>query len=152
MPGLVGDHEWAGGELARVLVEATEWGDRELISTVLRRAGYRTVGCAGPEGSGHRCTLAAGQGCGAAEQADVVVHALRRSDHRNLEALRALRQRLPGTPVVVEVPRSLVERHPGDYRGCVVVDPPLTGPVLLDAVAEALGADQRSGEVTSEPT
>lgn len=148
MPGLVGEHAWAGGGQARVLVEATEWGDRELISTVLRRAGYTTACCPGPEGSGQRCTLAAGQGCGAAEQADVVVHALRRSDHRNLEALRALRQRLPGTPVVVEVPQSLVERHPDDYDGCVVVDPPLTEAALLAAITAALegggGAGARS--------
>ena len=138
MPGLVGEHEWSDGGPARVLVEATEWGDRELISTVLRRAGYTTAGCPGPEGSGQRCTLAAGQGCGAAEEADVVVHALRRSDHRNLEALRALRQRLPGTPVVVEVPRSLVDRHPDDYDGCIVLEPPLTESTLLEAVAAAL--------------
>lgn len=151
MPGLVGDHAWAGGGVvARVLVEATEWGDRELISTVLQRAGYATVCCPGPEGSGQRCTLAAGRGCQAAEHADVVIHALRRSDHRNLEALRALRQRLPGTPVVVEVPPSLVERHPEDYAGCVVIDPPLTGPALLEAVAEALA--ERSGGVRPDPT
>lgn len=151
MPGLVGEQAWAGGGQTRVLVEATEWGDRELISTVLRRAGYATAGCPGPEGSGQRCTLAAGQGCGAAEQADVVVHALRRSDHRNLEALRALRQRLPGTPVVVEVPRSLVDRHPDDYDGCVVVDPPLTEAALLAAVAAALAGGGRGG-AAPDPT
>lgn len=141
MPRLIHDHEWAGGARARVLVEATEWGDRELISTILRREGYATVACPGPEGAGQRCSLAAGAGCGAAESADVVVHALRSSDARNREALRALRERLPETPVVVEVPKAVLEHRPREYEGCVVVDAPLSGPALLDAVARALGED-----------
>ena len=139
MPELIHEPDWASGSRGRVLVEATEWGVREMISTVLRREGFATVACPGPEGAGQRCSLAAGHGCQAAEQADVVVHALRSSDARNLEALRALRERLPDTPVVVEAPPMVAERRAADFAGCTVVDAPITAPALLDAVERALG-------------
>lgn len=138
MPELVGSPEWPSGIRGRVLVEATEWGAREMISGILQREGYATVACPGPEGAGQRCSLAAGHGCGAAEAADVVVHALRSTDARNREALRALRQRLPDTPVVVEAPRLVAERLAADYERCIVIDAPLTAPSLLDAVDRAL--------------
>jgi len=139
VPDLIQHPDWAPGEQPRVLVEASEWADRQVIEQMLRSQGYATVACPGPEGAGQRCSLAAGVGCRAAEEADVVVHALRPSDARNREALLALRQRLPGTPVVVEVPRAVAEERARDYEGCVVVHTPVTGPTLLAAVAEALG-------------
>jgi CheY-like chemotaxis protein len=137
MPDLIRDHVWASDEHPRVLIEATEWGTRAQIASILRDEGYETVACPGPEGSGQRCSLAAGHGCGAAEEVDVVVHALRSWDPRNLEALRALRQRLPTTPVVVEVPPAERARREIELAGCVVLDAPFTPASLVAAVAHA---------------
>ena len=138
MPELLEHHDWSGGSRGRVLVEAAEWGHRETIGAVLRNAGYATVGCAGPEGTGRRCTLASGAGCEASAEADVVVHALRTTDPRNLEVLRALRRLRPHTPVVVEASPAVVEARAEDLAGCVVIDAPCTPASLLEAVEAAL--------------
>ena len=144
MPDLIHGHEWGEASRPRVLVEAAEWGAREHLSSVLRQEGYETVTCPGPEGAGQRCHLAAGDGCTAAEHADVVVHALRPSDLRNVEALRALRQRLPEVPVVVEASPPDVRRRAAELEGCVVVPAPASPDALLDAVSRALG-EPRTG-------
>ena len=68
----------------------------------------------------------------------MVVHALRPSDLRNVEALRALRHRLPAVPVVVEVPPPDVGRRATELEGCVVIEAPASPGALLDAVARAL--------------
>lgn len=138
MPELLQLEDWSGGQRARVLVEAAEWGVRETISVVLRGAGYATVACAGPEGTGHRCALATDVGCDATGEADVVVHALRTSDPRNLEALRALRRLRPDTPVVVEASPAVVAQRAEDFAGCLVIDAPFSPEDLLDAVGRAL--------------
>ena len=142
MPELLDHRRWEGERGPRILVEAAEWGARATIESELQAAGYRTLSCAGPEGTGRRCPLAADQGCGAAEDADAVVYALRTTDARNLEVLRSLRRRLPDTPVVIEAPAPAVARHPEEFAGCTVVDPPLTQPGLLTAVATALARAQ----------
>lgn len=136
MPELIQGHEWVQGPRTRVLIEATEWYHRERVASVLRAEGYDTVACPGPEGAGQRCRLAAGEGCVAAEQADVVVHALGPWDRRNVEALRALRSRLPDLPIVVEARGARRDRT--ELEGCVVVEAPASGPALLDAVSRAL--------------
>jgi len=138
MPELLRDHEWRGGDGPRVLVEATEWPSRQAIEQVLRDAGYRTAACAGPEGSGQRCTLAAEVWCPAAEQADVVVHSLRTTDARNVEALRALRRHHPSTPVVVQAPLAIAAKRALDFVGCVLIDSPSDPTALLAAVDRAL--------------
>jgi len=143
MPGLLDHQDWHGGAGPRVLVEAAEWQTRAAIETVLQGAGYRTVACAGPEGSGHRCALVGAQGCGAAERADVVVYALRTSDARNLEVLRALRRTRPSMPVIVEASAAVAAQRAEDFEGCVVVEAPLTHEVLLDALEAALGSTAR---------
>ncbi len=139
MPQLIEHHAWEPGPRPRVLVEAATWSVRQHLTTILERAGYDAASCPGPEGASQRCNLAAGEGCSAAEGCDVVVHALASWDPRNLEALRALRNRLPETPVVVETPAIVAARLPDELEGCVVVPPPLRAGALLDAVAEALG-------------
>lgn len=141
MPDLVHDPRWAGGTRGRILVETAEWGDRELISTVLRRAGFATVACPGPAGAGQRCSLAAGNGCQAAVEADVVVHALRSCDARNLEALRALRQQLPDTPVIVEASEHVARQLADDYEGCIVLEAPLSAAAVVTAVEQVLPGD-----------
>jgi len=143
MPELLVHGDWSGGQRARVLVEAAEWGARETITSVLQGAGYATLACAGPEGTGHRCTLATEVGCPASAQADVVVHALRTSDPRNLEALRALRRLRPDTPVVVEASPAVAAKRVEDFAGCVVIDAPSTPEDLLAAVDRALAGSAR---------
>jgi DNA-binding NarL/FixJ family response regulator len=143
MPELIRGHTWDGEHRPRVVVEAAEWGAREQMAAALRAEGYEALTCPGPEGSGHRCTLAAGDGCRAAEEAHVVVHALGPWDLRNVEALRALRRRLPNTPVVVEVSAVDAARRTAELQGCVVVDAPCSPAEIVDAVARAL--DGRPG-------
>jgi len=140
VPELLEHPEWTGGHRGRVLVEAAEWGVREAITAVLRGAGYATVACAGPEGTGQRCALATAVGCQASAQADVVVHALRSTDARNLEALRALRRLRPDTPVVVEASPAVAAKRTEDFAGCFVIDSPFVPQDLLDAVDAALAS------------
>lgn len=147
MPELIEHHTWAPGPRLRVLVEAATWSTREQLTTILRRAGHDAAACPGPEGASQRCSLAAGHGCGAAEGCDVVVHALASWDPRNLEALRALRARLPDTPVVVETPAIVAARLPEELEGCIVVEPPLRTGTLLAAVERAVaGAGSTDGD------
>ncbi len=141
MAHLVGDPAWGEGDGPRVLVEAADWGTRQAYEQVLGAAGYRTVSCPGPSGADDRCHLAAGTGCDAAAQADVVVHTLHPSDQRNAEALLTLRRRLRDTPLIVEVPEPIVRSRPGYYDECTVVHAPMTSAALLDAVAQAVLRD-----------
>jgi hypothetical protein len=120
-----------------VLIEATNWSARQAMAQTLAQAGFRPIACPGPVGSDTRCTLAAGAGCPAAEQADVVVHALQPGDPRNREVLAALRRRLPGTPVIVEVPEPVARSRPEAYEGCVVIPAPMSAAVLVEAVRNA---------------
>jgi AmiR/NasT family two-component response regulator len=138
MAELIEHDDWSGGGRGRVLVEATEWRMRSSVEAMLRQAGYDTVGCTGPEGSGQRCTLAAESHCAAAETADVVVHTLRTSDLRNLEALRALRRRCPDTPIIIEAPAVVAAERREDFAGCVVIEAPLDAVTLLRAVDQAM--------------
>jgi hypothetical protein len=139
VPELIQDHEWGPGPRPRVVVEAVEWGAREHAAAVLREHGYEAVTCPGPEGAGQRCRLATGEGCSAVEGADVVVHSLRPWDPRNVEALRALRRRMPAHHVVVEVSGPDAARRKVDLEGCVVLEAPASAAELLDAVARAIG-------------
>lgn len=140
MADLIAEARWEPEQQGpRVLVEAADWSTRQALGQILQAAGYRSVSCPGPSGADSRCPLAAGAGCGAAEEADVVVHALHAGDPRNREVLRAFRQRLPDTPLVVEVPERTVAAHPEDYEDCIVVHPPMTSDALLHAVGKARG-------------
>lgn len=145
MPELIQDHEWGPGARPRVLVEAVEWGTREHAAAVLRERGYDAVTCPGPEGAGQRCRLAAGEGCSAVEGVDVVVHSLRPWDPRNIEALRALRRRVPPGRVIVEVAAPEAARRKVDLEGCVVLEAPASATQLLEAVARALEYQAEEG-------
>ena len=146
MPELIHDHVWQSEDQPRVLIEATEWATREQIASILPRRGLRHRRLSGARGVRATVTLAAGHGCGVAEEADVVVHALRSWDPRNLEALRALRRRLPATPVVVEVPAAERVRREQELIGCVVIEAPYTPPDLVAAVAGRWEADRTTGD------
>ncbi len=129
----------------RVLIEAAEWHTRESLSSILSDHGFDTSTCPGPEGADGRCPLAAGDGCRAADEADVVVHALQAADVRNIEVLRSHRRCNPATPVIVEVPEPTVDRSPETYEGTIAVAPPLNRS-LIDTVADAI--EHRSCSLT----
>ena len=139
MADLIRSVHWGTSGGPRVLIEAADWSTRQLLSQVVEAAGYRSAACPGPAGSDHRCRLASGEGCQAAETADVVLHALRPGDQRNREALLALRRRLPGTPVVIDVPEPTRCAGPEVYDGCIFVaslhSPEAVVAALRDATA-----------------
>lgn len=131
---------WSGERptRGRILIEAAEWHDQEALRSVFSAQGFQTSTCAGPEGADGRCPLAAGEGCRAAREADVVVHALRASDVRNLEVLRAIRRCDPDKPVIVEVPDPTKARDSVSYEGTITVAPPAGRAALTDALNTAL--------------
>lgn len=137
MAELIHSVDWGSSGGPRVLIEAADWSTRQLLSQVVEAAGYRSAACPGPAGSDHRCRLASGAGCQAAETADVVLYALRPGDHRNREALLALRRRLPGTPVVIDVPEAARRADPELYDGCVVVASPHSPDAVVAALRDA---------------
>ena len=143
MADLNREPEWQGVGGPRVLIEAAEWSARQSMSQALQRAGFRTEVCPGPGGADHRCPLAGDGGCVAAEHADVVVHALHPGDHRNREALDALRRRLPDTPVVLDVPERARQLLTEDCDDCVVVPSPRSADTLVDAVRTAVAPSVR---------
>jgi DNA-binding NtrC family response regulator len=122
----------------RVLVEATDFAKQAALANILADRGYSVRTCGGPEATDDRCPLVESGQCDGVALADVVVHSMRRHDPRNREVLEKILERYPDTPVVVEAPRPLVERHPDDYAECTVIFQPLTRTTLLDAVEAAL--------------
>jgi CheY-like chemotaxis protein len=123
----------------RVMIEATEFAKQAALANILKDRGYSVRTCGGPEATDERCPLAEFDHCDGIARADVVVHSMRHHDPRNREVLARILTRYPDTPVVVEVPRPLVEAHPDDYAECIVVHQPLTRTSLLEAVGFALG-------------
>lgn len=140
MADLIRSLDWGSSGGPRVLIEAADWSTRQLLTQVVEAAGYRSAACAGPAGSDHRCRLASGEGCTAAETADVVLYALRPGDQRNREALVALRRRLPGTPVVIDVPEPARRADPEVYDGCVSISPPHSPEAVVAALRDAIAA------------
>lgn len=122
----------------RVLIEHEDPAWQWAAETALGSAGYATACCAGPElFAAGRCPLATSGTCLLATGADVVVHAL--SPHpASLEALRALRQQLPETPVVVSMAPPQATKHHDELAGCYVTSEPATAATLQACVATAL--------------
>ncbi len=130
---------WTGRDRGpRVLVEATDFVKRDVLTQILTKNGYSVCGCGGPEATDQRCPLAEGHECPAVEGADVVVHSMRHSDPRNREVLLEIQRRYPDVPMVVEVPKPVVDRHPDDFENVRVVPQPMTSRALLEAVGEVL--------------
>lgn len=130
---------WSGRDRGpRVLVEATDFVKRDVLTRILTKNGYSVCGCGGPEADDRRCPLADDHECPAVAGADVVVHSMRHSDPRNREVLMEIQRRYPEVPMVVEVPMPVVERHPRDFENVRVVPQPMTSTALLEAVDEVL--------------
>ncbi len=122
----------------RVLVETTCFVKRDVLATILTRNGYSVRTCGGPEASDERCPLADHEECTRVAGADVIVHSMRHSDPRNREVLLEIQRRYPDVPLVVEVPKPIVAKYPGDFEACRVVPQPITRSTLLEAVDEVL--------------
>lgn len=122
----------------RVLVESCDFVKRDVLTQVLTRNGYTVQSCGGPEATDAECALVSTGACEAAAGADVIVHSMRHADRRNREVLNELRTRYPDTPIVVEVPRPVVEQYPDDFDNCRVVPQPMTSNALLEALDEVL--------------
>lgn len=83
----------------------------------VRRAGYAVAICPGPAAEA-RCPLAGDEGCAAAAGADVVVSSLGQETAQAREALAALRERLPGRPLLIEADGNAGGRWPELLAGC----------------------------------
>jgi len=122
----------------RVLVETTDSAKRDALASILSRHGYSVRTCGGPEATDERCPLVDREECTGVAGADAIVHAMRRFDPRNREVLEEIRRRYPDIPLVVEVPKPVVDKFPDDFEGCRIVPQPLTKAALLEAVDDVL--------------
>ncbi len=105
---------------------------------VLREHGYAVAACAGPQSrSSGVCPLVDEGACGLVAGADVVVHALDVADAGNRAILSSIRERVPETPVVVEVGPDPEGPGRTEVSGVERVGYPMTRQALLDAVDRA---------------
>jgi len=123
----------------RVVVEYEDDAVAYSIKKVLEAEGYDAAVCPGPRDlpAGH-CPLAAGHECELATGADVVVNGLDLALGANRAVLHALHERVPGLPVVVEVPLQRREHHADALEGASELRFPMTRETLVRAVRDAL--------------
>lgn len=135
----------AGPGQPRVLFE--DWNAPDLADHVeaCRRAGYLTAACGGPrrrnDGLGGRtellCPLVEGEACSLAEGADIiVVNSILRPESEKV--LRALRERFPGTPILVEIRTDAERLAVEQLEGCETLEFPVTPEALLARIGAAL--------------
>ncbi len=129
---------WSDDEVDRVLIEATDALQRDVIQQILTRHGYSVRSCGGPEATETRCPLTAGKGCPVVEGADVVVQAMRLSDPRNREVLLEIQRLHPEISLLVEVPSPSADRAPEDFEHCQIMAQPMTSATLLASVSDAV--------------
>lgn len=139
MPRSLKEPIWSSQDTGpRVLVEVTDFTKRDAITKILAREGFAVRTCGGPDEFDERCPLTDRGECSGVAGADVVVNSMHPFAPSSREMLDALRDRHPGTPLVVEVPMPLVTERPGDYQGIRVLPQPMTRVSLLEAVEEVL--------------
>jgi hypothetical protein len=142
-PTTTGSGERSGRDSGtRVLVECEDPTIQDGVARVLREGGYAVTQCGGPASRvAGACPLVARGHCALIEDADVVVHALDPAEGEHRLILHAIRQRVPETPVVVEVAHEYERRHADLLAGCEPVRFPMTRQGLLDAVAAVTFTD-----------
>ena len=95
--------------------------------------------CGGPDHlRRHECPLVTEGRCSLVEGADVVVHSLNLDRPDQAEVLRTMRELHPDTPVVVEVPTPVLEKHAELLEGFTIIPLPATRKSLMDAMRHAL--------------
>jgi hypothetical protein len=133
--------EWAERKAGRrrVLIENPDMGAGFAAERVLQDAGYEVAVCGGPDRlPDHECPLVHDGRCGLSEGADAIVHSLNLDRPEHAAVLRALRDRLPDVPIVVEVPAPAMVRHEALLSTCRVLPAPATRVSLTDAVQSVL--------------
>lgn len=121
----------------RVLVENASPALRFADFGRYRDAGLDVRLCSGPEDAGDVCPLLAGERCPYAERADVVLFGFGAPS----PILRALRDRHPSIPVVVEVPRGEDADLPA---GCTALPSPASVDEQVRVLVGAVTAERRS--------
>jgi hypothetical protein len=120
----------------RALVECQDAAVQDGLARALRESGYSVATCGGPETrASHTCPLVTEGRCGLVEDADVVVHALDSAAETHRTVLYAIRDRVPDTPVVVEV--TAADRDDARAAGYETVRYPVSRQALLDALVAA---------------
>jgi len=140
---------WDGatGDRARVLLECEPEHSPSIIASVIERYGYDVRTCEGPDAG--RCDLLANGSCGLVEGADVVVNMLH--PRRQGAELLARETALDESPAVVaEMTRSqrqaVADAGGGvDLERVTVVETPVTGKALIDAIQDAAGRRRHAG-------
>jgi hypothetical protein len=124
---------------ARVLVENADSGVGFAMQELLKNAAFDVQYCGGPDRlRGHRCPLVTEGRCSLVEGADVVVHSLNLDRPDHAAVLQGIRDLHPDTPVVVEVPTPVMEKHADLLDGFTIVPMPATRAALTNAVRHAL--------------
>jgi DNA-binding NtrC family response regulator len=135
----IGDGQWPErrGE-ARVLVENPDGAEQWALHSILAAAGHDVAVCVGPNRArGVRCPLVEDGRCALAEGADVVLSSLSLSQLESREVIRALRERLPATPVIVAAPPARATLYADTLEGCSIERPPLTVERVRNAISDA---------------
>jgi DNA-binding response OmpR family regulator len=137
----LGPQPWPWVGEPRVLIEHPDDATGLRLASALRREGFAVAVCPGPAES-ERCPLTGPEGCALAHGADVVVSALGLDRSTGREVLGALRARLAGTALVVEVVPELEDELRDLLAGCHVVESPVDPDELVASVREALASRQ----------
>lgn len=129
----------------RVLVEEADGAMAWAMSDALREAGFQVVTCRGPDARERvECPLVRGEGCEAAETADLVVCDLLTCDGAD-DVIAALRSRGRSTPILRGFPFG--HRAFGEPADAGVTPLPL--PYRADELVEA--ATQATRTETGQP-
>jgi hypothetical protein len=134
----------------RVLLECPPESSPAIIASVIERHGYDVRSCEGPDQ--HRCDLHENGVCALVDGADVVVNLLRtRSTGPSvLDEVVAIR-RPPAVVAERTHPRVMAARNGTDgvehldADGVTVIEAPMTGRTLIEAIEQAAG---RTGSAT----
>ncbi len=139
-------NEWPVGarQAPRVLVEAADGAVRSAMQWLLEQDGYEVAACGGPEEfRAGACPLVETGRCSTAEGADVIVNSLgMECGHgKTWDVLRAVRERVSDTPVVVEIAQPRVASHADELAGCRVAPFPMWPAELRAHVRAAVNGD-----------
>ncbi len=109
------------------------------MQNLLTNEAFDVKYCGGPDHlPRHNCPLVTEGKCSLVAGADVVVHSLNLDRADQAGVLKGIREAYPDTPVVVEIPTPVMEKHAELLDGFTLVPMPATRTSLLDAVRHAL--------------
>ena len=122
-----------------MLIEEPDGAQAFAYWQLLTDNGYSVDWCPGPQDPlGGKCPLVSCGRCELVERADVVVSSLGIDDGPSRKVLEALSDVHPETPVIVEASRREFTRWATLVEKNSVLRAPVTAPVLLDSVEDAL--------------